>query len=664
MRLAKFILFCFISVLLTLNAWADRRFFAVVDKGFSTPRKITYASGKHTQSMYLTPELRWQPGPPTSAPPIAVTQCSSGYCPCYGKICFNIDVGSDAGDSGSGIPGGGGARFSFPDSPTLNNINPEVAGLLEAARLRGQADGVKEWIDGLPKAMTPEELAKYGGNILKMAVTQALDESTQPRLLYEPTEKPTLSSNENVEKIRDELYQEFQKNPLKGAQALADIQQRIAENPGTPESEYLAAETQRLFTNGYGVLDRVPLADFKYGLATRANSLEGLRVRKSINTLLAAEGAINLQCSTQGHASCADFVMATEDLKRMHVIADRAGAMRSQSFDPLMAELEKRVSVIAAFAEGFVTGAKETLEGLATVVTSPVQTVTGVYDAIVNWEKTVKSIKTSLNDLVNTYQNGTDEDRARIQGRVLFEVVGLALGGEIALAVREAGAISKIAGASGNLVKAAAGKMMVNKVTEALSAAQKISAVTAQQLRKLPMQQMYHASESLRMAEKYPRLYGAMEKMVARGGGFTETTAEGFSRAGRALEAAPGPVELKRLGTSDKIAVVGRDMDNVRAHQKLFKQAGVETEIFDGPYARAGEVTAKDMASAAEDWDSLREKWGKIPDDIVETSEMYKLNQRWIEGLKKEGYSVIDLGNPKNSGKSLFYEMEKSLLID
>ena len=42
---------------------------------------------------------------------------------------------------------------------------------------------------------------------------------------------------------------------------------------------------------------------------------------------------------------------------------------------------------------------------------------------------------------------------------------------------------------------------------------------------------------------------------------------------------------------------------------------------------------------------------------------MYKINKQWIEKMKSDGYTIIDIGNPlSNDMESLFYNMEKGVM--
>ncbi len=43
----------------------------------------------------------------------------------------------------------------------------------------------------------------------------------------------------------------------------------------------------------------------------------------------------------------------------------------------------------------------------------------------------------------------------------------------------------------------------------------------------------------------------------------------------------------------------------------------------------------------------------------VKKTKLYKLNEHWANYIKKEGYTIIDIGNPNNKPKpSAFYDLE------
>ena len=48
--------------------------------------------------------------------------------------------------------------------------------------------------------------------------------------------------------------------------------------------------------------------------------------------------------------------------------------------------------------------------------------------------------------------------------------------------------------------------------------------------------------------------------------------------------------------------------------------------------------------------------------DNLKNTPMYKINLKWIETLKSEGYTIIDIGNPFKQEESLFYNLEKQIM--
>ena len=47
----------------------------------------------------------------------------------------------------------------------------------------------------------------------------------------------------------------------------------------------------------------------------------------------------------------------------------------------------------------------------------------------------------------------------------------------------------------------------------------------------------------------------------------------------------------------------------------------------------------------------------------VEESLGYKLNKEWIEEKKRQGYTIVDIGeDPKRSYRSPYYKMEKEVV--
>lgn len=60
-----------------------------------------------------------------------------------------------------------------------------------------------------------------------------------------------------------------------------------------------------------------------------------------------------------------------------------------------------------------------------------------------------------------------------------------------------------------------------------------------------------------------------------------------------------------------------------------------------------------------DDFATLKQLHGNIPDNVLQNSMMYKANKIWAEKLKTQGYTVIDIGYPDGiATSSIFYNME------
>ena len=63
-------------------------------------------------------------------------------------------------------------------------------------------------------------------------------------------------------------------------------------------------------------------------------------------------------------------------------------------------------------------------------------------------------------------------------------------------------------------------------------------------------------------------------------------------------------------------------------------------------------------------YDKIRDEKNYISNQMdLEGISMYKINKQWIEKMKTDGYTIIDIGNPlENSMESIFYNMEKGVM--
>ncbi len=112
-----------------------------------------------------------------------------------------------------------------------------------------------------------------------------------------------------------------------------------------------------------------------------------------------------------------------------------------------------------------------------------------------------------------------------------------------------------------------------------------------------------------------------------------------------------------RPGANDKVAVIGRSMDDaVQPYTKGLQEAGYNVETFGGDKISPG---------AQAEWNMLRKKYAPnpIPEDVVRNSQMFEENQAWASKLGEQGYTVVDVGNPGGRSPSPFYEMEKQILF-
>ena len=135
-------------------------------------------------------------------------------------------------------------------------------------------------------------------------------------------------------------------------------------------------------------------------------------------------------------------------------------------------------------------------------------------------------------------------------------------------------------------------------------------------------------------------------------------------------------VRVKR-GDPKKIAIIGRSMGKgVEPYEKALRAKygdDVHIEIFKADHLTDAEAKQFDAA-----WKEFEKAAAKrklthpndpyLPDSEVEKSAMYQANKAWAEKLEREGYTVIDIGEPplgpgdKPFTKSPFYEMEKGTI--
>uniref|UniRef100_UPI00056EF2F0 hypothetical protein n=1 Tax=Zooshikella ganghwensis TaxID=202772 RepID=UPI00056EF2F0 len=103
------------------------------------------------------------------------------------------------------------------------------------------------------------------------------------------------------------------------------------------------------------------------------------------------------------------------------------------------------------------------------------------------------------------------------------------------------------------------------------------------------------------------------------------------------------------VGNNGKVAVIGRSMGQIEKRgeygvvdfARKLREKGYETELFAGKQIK--QEWFDEIAS-------LRKEHGVeiLPDEIIHQTTFYKENIKWAQKLRKEGYTVIDIGNPNN----------------
>lgn len=109
-----------------------------------------------------------------------------------------------------------------------------------------------------------------------------------------------------------------------------------------------------------------------------------------------------------------------------------------------------------------------------------------------------------------------------------------------------------------------------------------------------------------------------------------------------------------RSGTTDKIAVVGRSMPDVRRYAQALKDQGYNVEIFDGPTV---------SVAARSEWTAVTQGGARLsPSELVQTK-MFQENAAWAQRLKADGSTIVDIDNPRGQGASDFYPMEGATIF-
>jgi RHS repeat-associated protein len=112
-------------------------------------------------------------------------------------------------------------------------------------------------------------------------------------------------------------------------------------------------------------------------------------------------------------------------------------------------------------------------------------------------------------------------------------------------------------------------------------------------------------------------------------------------------------------GSGRKVAVVGQNMNRVRAVANHLGGA----EVFE-----RGVAGVDELGDAFDRFDRVARRWKakgyeRVPDHIAKRTKLFRKDGEWIEKLKREGYTIIDIGvDPKAAHASVWYMMEELVL--
>jgi len=94
--------------------------------------------------------------------------------------------------------------------------------------------------------------------------------------------------------------------------------------------------------------------------------------------------------------------------------------------------------------------------------------------------------------------------------------------------------------------------------------------------------------------------------------------------------------------------------DIISTKVELKNKYGKDVEIFEA------------SKPAQEAWDDLigtsKKNGVRLDDETIRGTDLYKENVEWIKGHKANDSNILDLGAKEGKGKSINYEMERSIL--
>ena len=91
-------------------------------------------------------------------------------------------------------------------------------------------------------------------------------------------------------------------------------------------------------------------------------------------------------------------------------------------------------------------------------------------------------------------------------------------------------------------------------------------------------------------------------------------------------------------GTNTKIAIIGRKMGPVEIVGNSLVNEGRQIELFNSAYQKNNifeiDGVNKTWKQIDDEFNALKNKYGIIPDNVLENSLMYKANKIWAEKIK------------------------------
>jgi hypothetical protein len=113
---------------------------------------------------------------------------------------------------------------------------------------------------------------------------------------------------------------------------------------------------------------------------------------------------------------------------------------------------------------------------------------------------------------------------------------------------------------------------------------------------------------------------------------------------------------------SEKVIVIGRNMDDVRLYKQGLESKGLKVEIFDGDVI---------PQAAIDEFADFKNRGIWVNEADLPNTIMYNANKEWVERMVAEGYDIYDIGNLHalagdglaDGWYSAFYEMERSIVF-